>query len=77
MISNIKPIRDCQIMLLCWISCYKTLYKTQNLSQSRFILYKKKKLFNVTNAWYDCFLSQQLSQSFLSFPLNQNAQQYM
>lgn len=76
MISNIKPIRDCQIMLLCWISCYKTLYKTQNVSVT-FYPKKNQKLFNVTNAWYDCFLSQQLSQSFLSFPLNQNAQQYM
>lgn len=40
MISNIKPIRDCQIMLLCWISCYKTLYKTQNVSVT---FYPKKK----------------------------------
>lgn len=76
MISNIKPIRDCQIMLLCWISCYKTLYKNTEFVSVTFYP-KKNKLFNVTNAWYDCFLSQQLSQSFLSFPLNQNAQQYM
>lgn len=41
MISNIKPIRDCQIMLLCWISRYKTLYKTLNLSQSHFIVKKE------------------------------------